>query len=110
MAGHSKCGCQENDRTFLHAWIVVASRAPVATSIRGATISLQKRHAVSVDRTTYDQTIEVMRDALNGAHIDRSEKVKAFRRLSFHRSPASSALSTARVRSRTPNFARMFET
>ena len=34
-----------------------------------------------VDRTTYDKTIEVMRDALNGAKIDRSEKVKAFRRL-----------------------------
>lgn len=34
-----------------------------------------------VDRATYDQTIEVMRHALNSAHIDRGEKVRAFRRL-----------------------------
>jgi hypothetical protein len=34
-----------------------------------------------VDRTTYDKTIEVMHHALNGAKIDRSEKVRAFRRL-----------------------------
>ena len=34
-----------------------------------------------VDRTTYDKTIEVMRHALNGAKVDRSEKVRAFRRL-----------------------------
>jgi hypothetical protein len=34
-----------------------------------------------VDRATYDTTIDVMRDALNRAHIERSEKVKAFRRL-----------------------------
>ena len=34
-----------------------------------------------VDRATYDKTIEVMHHALNGAKIDRSEKVKAFRRL-----------------------------
>jgi hypothetical protein len=34
-----------------------------------------------VDRTTYDKTIEVMRDALNSANIERSEKVRAFRRL-----------------------------
>jgi uncharacterized protein len=34
-----------------------------------------------VDRATYDKTIEVMRHALNGAKIDRSEKVRAFRRL-----------------------------
>jgi hypothetical protein len=31
--------------------------------------------------TTYDKTIEVMHDALNGANIGRSEKVHAFRRL-----------------------------
>jgi uncharacterized protein len=30
---------------------------------------------------TYDKTIEVMHDALNGAKIGRSEKVRAFRRL-----------------------------
>lgn len=35
-----------------------------------------------VDRVTYDKTIEVMRNALNKAAIDRSEKVAAFRRLS----------------------------
>jgi hypothetical protein len=34
-----------------------------------------------VDRTTYDKTIEVMHHALNGAKIDRTEKVRAFRRL-----------------------------
>jgi len=34
-----------------------------------------------VDRTTYDKTIEVMHHALNVAKIDRSEKVRAFRRL-----------------------------
>jgi hypothetical protein len=34
-----------------------------------------------VDRESYDKTIEVMRDALNGAKIDRTEKVKAFKRL-----------------------------
>jgi len=34
-----------------------------------------------VDRATYDTTIEVMRSALNGARLDRSEKVAAFRRL-----------------------------
>lgn len=34
-----------------------------------------------VDRATYDKTIEVMRHALNGARIDRGEKVRAFRRL-----------------------------
>jgi uncharacterized protein len=34
-----------------------------------------------VDRATYDKTIEVMRDALNRANIDRSEKVRAFKRL-----------------------------
>ena len=34
-----------------------------------------------VDRQTYDQTIEVMHDALNGARIDRNEKLHAFRRL-----------------------------
>jgi hypothetical protein len=34
-----------------------------------------------VDRTTYDKTIEVMHHALNGAKLDRTEKVRAFRRL-----------------------------
>ena len=34
-----------------------------------------------VDRTTYDKTIEVMHHALNRAHVGRSEKVQAFRRL-----------------------------
>jgi hypothetical protein len=34
-----------------------------------------------VDRETYDKTIDVMRTALNRANIDRSEKVRAFRRL-----------------------------
>jgi uncharacterized protein len=34
-----------------------------------------------VDRTTYDRTIEVLRCSLNGAKIERAEKVRAFRRL-----------------------------
>ncbi|MGE5097569.1 MAG: DUF763 domain-containing protein [Betaproteobacteria bacterium] len=34
-----------------------------------------------VDRATYDRTIEVMRQALNRAHVGRGEKVAAFRRL-----------------------------
>jgi uncharacterized protein len=34
-----------------------------------------------VDRATYDRTIEVMRSALNRAHLERSEKIRAFRRL-----------------------------
>jgi hypothetical protein len=34
-----------------------------------------------VDRATYDKTISVLNDALNSARIDRSERVKAFRRL-----------------------------
>ncbi|HYH42063.1 MAG TPA: DUF763 domain-containing protein, partial [Burkholderiales bacterium] len=42
-----------------------------------------------VDRETYDRTIEVMRDALNGAKIDRSEKVRAFRRLSEFTQPTA---------------------
>jgi len=34
-----------------------------------------------VDRLTYDRTIEIFHTAINRAAIDRSEKVKAFRRL-----------------------------
>jgi hypothetical protein len=34
-----------------------------------------------VDRATYDKTISVLERALNAAHVDRSERVKAFRRL-----------------------------
>jgi hypothetical protein len=34
-----------------------------------------------VDRKTYDKTIEVLRCALNSAKIERTEKVRAFRRL-----------------------------
>ena len=34
-----------------------------------------------VDRPTYDRTIEILGNALNTASVDRSEKVKAFRRL-----------------------------
>ena len=33
------------------------------------------------DHITCDETIEVMREGLNGAKIDRGEKVRAFRRL-----------------------------
>ena len=34
-----------------------------------------------VDRGTYDKTIEILNKAINRSAIDRSEKVKAFRRL-----------------------------
>ena len=34
-----------------------------------------------VDRSTYDRTIEILRKAINRSAIDRSEKVKAFKRL-----------------------------
>src|SRR3954452_17133129 len=34
-----------------------------------------------VDRPTYDRTIETLHNALNSARVDRSERVKAFRRL-----------------------------
>ena len=34
-----------------------------------------------VDKVTYDQTIEILNKAINRSAIDRSEKVKAFRRL-----------------------------
>src|SRR6185295_8860671 len=40
-----------------------------------------------VDRVTYDKTIEILNKAINRSAIDRSEKVKAFRRLAnFERS------------------------
>jgi hypothetical protein len=47
-------------------------------------------HPYPVDRETYDKTINVMRNALNRAGIDRSEKVKAFRRLSEFASSSTS--------------------
>jgi hypothetical protein len=34
-----------------------------------------------VDKLTYDKTIEILNNAINRSAIDRSEKVKAFRRL-----------------------------
>jgi uncharacterized protein len=34
-----------------------------------------------VDRATYDRTISILRDAVNAARVDRSERVKAFARL-----------------------------
>jgi uncharacterized protein len=34
-----------------------------------------------VDKITYDRTIEILNKAINRSAIDRSEKVKAFRRL-----------------------------
>jgi len=42
-----------------------------------------------VDRATYDKTIDVMRHALNGAKIERAEKVRAFRRLAEFAGPAA---------------------
>jgi hypothetical protein len=40
-----------------------------------------------VDRITYDKTIEVFNKAINRSTIDRSEKVKAFRRLANFQAP-----------------------
>ena len=40
------------------------------------------RHGTPNSVATYDRTIEVLGKALNTASVDRSEKVKAFRRLS----------------------------
>jgi hypothetical protein len=34
-----------------------------------------------VDRATYDRTVEILRQALNRAGVERSEKAHAFRRL-----------------------------
>ena len=41
-----------------------------------------------VDRITYDKTIEIFNKAINRASIDRSEKVKAFQRLTAFSAPA----------------------
>ena len=47
-----------------------------------------------VDRATYDKTISVLERALNAAHVDRSERVKAFRRLAkLGETPQSAAAS-----------------
>ena len=48
-----------------------------------------------VDRATYDRTIDTLHRAMAGAHVDRSEKVDAFKRLShFARTTASSGASS----------------
>jgi hypothetical protein len=44
-----------------------------------------------VDRETYDRTIDVLHNALNAARVDRSERVKAFRRLARLRAPEATA-------------------
>src|SRR3954452_18887657 len=44
-----------------------------------------------VDRRTYDRTIEVLNGALNQAKVDRSERVKAFRRLARFAGDADAA-------------------
>jgi len=42
-----------------------------------------------VDKLTYDKTIEILRKAINRSTVDRSEKVKAFKRLQhLHRDPS----------------------
>jgi hypothetical protein len=46
-----------------------------------------------VDRLTYDKTIEILDKAINRAGIDRSEKVKAFKRLHTFSTAADSAAS-----------------
>jgi hypothetical protein len=49
-----------------------------------------------VDRLTYDRTIEILGKAINRATIDRSEKVKAFRRLATFTSPIADRQSPVR--------------
>jgi uncharacterized protein len=44
-----------------------------------------------VDRRTYDTTIDVMHRVLNGANIERGEKVRAFRRLAQFTGAAAAA-------------------
>lgn len=57
-----------------------------------------------VDRGTYDRTIEVLGKALNRAAVDRSEKVRAFRRLGTfagqQEAPGTSPTSSARASAR----------
>lgn len=48
-----------------------------------------------VDRETYDRTIDLLHNALNRAHIDRSEKVRAFKRLGAFREQPGPALRAA---------------
>ena len=49
-----------------------------------------------VDRETYDRTISILENALNGARgVDRSERVKAFRRLARFAEPAAAQSSSA---------------
>jgi hypothetical protein len=52
-----------------------------------------------VDRATYDQTIEVLRNALGRARkIDRSERIRALKRLAaFTCAPATQAIEAART-------------
>jgi hypothetical protein len=45
-----------------------------------------------VDRLTYDKTIEILNKAINRSAIDRSEKVKAFRRLARFGDQRSTAI------------------
>jgi hypothetical protein len=43
-----------------------------------------------VDRETYDRTVSILENALNGARgVERSERVKAFRRLAKFAAPAA---------------------
>ncbi len=42
-----------------------------------------------VDKLTYDKTIEILNKAINRSAIDRSEKVKAFKRLATFSEPRS---------------------
>ena len=45
-----------------------------------------------VDRGTYDRTVDIFEKALNGARgVDRSERVKAFRRLARLAEPAAAS-------------------
>jgi hypothetical protein len=46
-----------------------------------------------VERATYDKTIEVMHKALNRAHVARTEKVHAFRRLAHFAASSSGNVS-----------------
>jgi hypothetical protein len=47
-----------------------------------------------VDKITYDKTIEILSKAINRSAIDRSEKVKAFRRLAVFRDGRASVVES----------------
>jgi len=48
-----------------------------------------------VDKLTYDKTIDILHKAINRSAIDRSEKVKAFKRLANFTPPENPILESS---------------